>query len=73
MFSLTRRIVQFAPGNGGYGLASADGWNGTPILLDTSDAGEVDDWVYGLDVHGDDVAASIREGVWIGTLRLAAD
>ena len=49
----------FAQGNGGYGLASADGWNGTPMLLDTSDAGDVDDWVYGLDVHGDDVAASI--------------
>lgn len=52
---------------------SAEGWNGTPILLDTRDAGEVDDWVYGLDVYGDDVAVSIREGVRIGTLRLTND
>ena len=52
---------------------SADGWNGTPILLDTPDAREMDDWVYGLDVHGDHVAVSIRESVWIGTLRLATD
>ena len=52
---------------------SADGWNGTPILLDTADAGEKDDWVYGLDVHGDHVAVSIREGVWVGTLRLNTD
>ena len=51
---------------------SDDGWKGTPILLDAPTDG-VGDWVYGLDVHGDQVAVSIGEGVWIGTLRSAID
>jgi len=52
---------------------SANRWEGTPILMDTPDADGSDDWVYGLDVHGDQVAVSIREGLWIGTFRSATD
>lgn len=43
---------------------SADGWEGTPISIDTPN-----DWVNGLDVHGDHIAVSTPEGLRIGTFR----
>jgi hypothetical protein len=52
---------------------SPDGWQGTPIRINTLDADETDDWVNGLDIHGDHIAVSTKSGIWIGTPRSTTD
>lgn len=42
---------------------STNGWDGTPLQLDSSD-----DWVYGIDVYETLIAVTTNDRLWIGNL-----
>lgn len=50
-------------------VETIDGWRGTPLAIDGQDS--LDDWVYGIDVHGNEVAVSTHDALWMGLLQPA--